>query len=323
MPHWRTRAPVQKVASAAGAVVPAGSGPGASAAGTANRAATSTIGTASCAATSATPASNRSSHRCAAATVAGGASQAVSRSLCRRASGAGAAPPTASARIRSVSVKPSNQRRSRILSSASASSPGRRVSRWPARFPLSTDRDVERRQRRQRARVVPVVEMPFVARQAVHRAHRVRRAPQELPGRDVPEIAGGQIGEQRQPHVRRRRAMRDARDRMFLPVVRRQPLVVGADEGLEERPGPARELAQEQRLLRRQSRLAAGERPADPPRDAPVRRTTGASIGAATASADGAECATSSAAAVATAGAIHIERTDVASAPWRTLSPAP
>ena len=46
-----------------------------------------------------------------------------------------AEPPTASARMCSVSLKPSNNRGARILSSASASSPGRRVIRWPGQVP--------------------------------------------------------------------------------------------------------------------------------------------------------------------------------------------
>ena len=66
------------------------------------------------------------------------------------------------------------------------------------------------------------------------------------------------------------------RDRVLLEVVRRQPVVVRADEGLEERPGPARELAQEARLLGGQLRLAARQRSADPPGDRRARRATAA-----------------------------------------------
>ena len=65
----------------------------------------------------------------------------------RRASVAGASLPTASASVRSVSLKPSNHARSMIRSSASASSPGRNVSRWPGEVSAVHRRHVERRQR--------------------------------------------------------------------------------------------------------------------------------------------------------------------------------
>ena len=61
--------------------------------------------------------------------------------------------------------------------------------------------------------------------------------------------------------------MRDAGNRTFLAIVRRKPLVVRTDESLEERPSSARQLAEEECLIQRQSRFAASERPADPPRD--------------------------------------------------------
>ena len=117
-------------------------------------------------------------------------------------------------------------------------------------------RDIQRRQRLARLRVVPVVEMTLVSLEGRHRAHGVRRAQQELAGRDVAEIVGGEIRKQREPHVRRRRAVRDHRDRMLLLVVRRQPLVVGTDERLEERPGPARERSQKDDLLGSEARFA-------------------------------------------------------------------
>ena len=55
--------------------------------------------------------------------------------------------------------------------------------------------------------------------------------------------------------------MRDGGDRMFLAVVRRQPVVVRTDERLEERPGPAREIAEEERLVSSSAALP-GERAA-------------------------------------------------------------
>jgi hypothetical protein len=62
--------------------------------------------------------------------------------------------------------------------------------------------------------------------------------------------------------------MGDRGDAVFLVVVRRQPMVFGADEGFEEGPGPARKLPEKEDLFRRESRPAPRERAADPPGDA-------------------------------------------------------
>ena len=129
-------------------------------------------------------------------------------------------------------------------------------------------RDIERRQRRARLRVVPVVEMALVPLELRHRVERIGRTQDELARRNVAEVVGGEIREQREAHVRRRRAMRDDRDRMLLIVVGRQPPVVRTDERLEERPGPSRERAQEGHLPGGQSRFAPRERAAHPPCDA-------------------------------------------------------
>ena len=128
--------------------------------------------------------------------------------------------------------------------------------------------DIKRRQRRERACVVPVVEVPLVALHGVHRIECVRRALEELAGRDVAEVAGAEVGEQSEPHVRRRGAMREAHGGMFLVIVRRQPVVVGTDEGFEESPRASREHAQEESLLSCEPRDAAAQRAAHPPREA-------------------------------------------------------
>ena len=61
----------------------------------------------------------------------------------------------------------------------------------------------------------------------LHRAHRIRRARDELPGCLIAEIVRRQVGEQRQPHVGRRRAMRDDDAAFLLHVVGRQPVFFG------------------------------------------------------------------------------------------------
>src|SRR5216684_6543636 len=61
--------------------------------------------------------------------------------------------------------------------------------------------------------------------------------------------------------------MRNYSNPILLIVVRRQPMIFRADKGLEEAPSLSRKLLQKQSLVGRESRFAASERPADPPRD--------------------------------------------------------
>jgi len=127
-------------------------------------------------------------------------------------------------------------------------------------------RDVERQQRFQGLRVVPVVEMTSMSRQGLHRAQRILRALDELPRRKVSEVVGGQIREERKPHIGRRGAMCDRCDAVFLVVVRWQPMIFRptkvsknsrscAKASGERGSGPTIEP------------LCGGEREADPPGD--------------------------------------------------------
>ena len=61
--------------------------------------------------------------------------------------------------------------------------------------------------------------------------------------------------------------MREPGGGVLLEVVRRQPMVFRADVGLEERPGPAREIAQEEDLFDGELGLATDDGAADPPGD--------------------------------------------------------
>ena len=165
-----------------------------------------------------------------------------------------------------MSLMPSTQRACTIGSSASDASPARRVSRLTRQIAAVDRRNVSGRQRRQRARVVPVEKMAAMPLQRLHRAQRIGRAGEKLPGRLIAEVVRRQIGEQRKPHVGRRRAMRDDDAAFLLHVVRRQPVVFRIDVGLEKSPRLAREPAQKLRLTERQILAARRKRPADPPR---------------------------------------------------------
>ena len=126
---------------------------------------------------------------------------------------------------------------------------------------------VARLQRLQRLRVVPVQEVVMVALEVRHRLQRIVGALDQLPGSDVAEVISGEIRQQRHPHVGRRCSMRDNPHRMFLVIVRRQPVVFGSDEGLEESPCLARHCMQVCELLGAEFQRTAAARPADPPAD--------------------------------------------------------
>ncbi len=123
---------------------------------------------------------------------------------------------------------------------------------------------VVRGQRLPRARVVPVVEVPFKPLERRHRRQRMGGTPDELTGRNEAQVERRQVREQCEPHVRRRRAVSDHLDRMHLHVVRRQPPIVRTHEDVEERPRPAREPAQETRLARVEAGVATTGRTTDP-----------------------------------------------------------
>ena len=133
--------------------------------------------------------------------------------------------------------------------------------------PAVHGRDVCGRQWFQRERVVPVVEVAAVPLQGFHGAECIRRTLDQSSGRKITEVVGGQIGEERKPHVGRRRAMRHHTHGMLLIVIRRQPMVFWAHERLEERPRLSRQHPKKDGLISRQPRLAADERSADPPGD--------------------------------------------------------
>jgi len=159
---------------------------------------------------------------------------------------------------------PGEKTRSTIFSSGSPSSPCRRVKRCPrgCRCPRWRHSGP---QRLQGLRVVPVVEMAAMAVQGFHGVDGIGRAFHQPPGRKVAEVVGGQVREQRQPHVGRGSAVSDGRRRVLLHVVGWQPVVFRTDEGLEEGPGLSRNSAEEAGLGRCQPGDAAWEGTTNPP----------------------------------------------------------
>ena len=135
-----------------------------------------------------------------------------------------------------------------------------------ARQVAAIDRgDISWVQRAQVTSIVPVEKMSTVTGK---RLHDVQCGLQTLGGieRTQPsKIPGGQSGQQIEPHVGGRGAMRDDGLRGFLKIVRWQPVVASGDEGFEEAPGPSRDQAQFTCFGIRQRRLMfKAPRPTDP-----------------------------------------------------------
>ena len=131
--------------------------------------------------------------------------------------------------------------------------------------PTVHGRNIARSERQSRLGVVPVVEVPAMPLQRFHSAQCIRRARDELSGREITEVMRRQVGKQRQSHVGRRSPVRDIERRMFLHIVGWQPMVVRADVGLEIRPGLPGQLAQEKGLVECQLGTPPRERTTHPP----------------------------------------------------------
>ena len=105
-------------------------------------------------------------------------------------------------------------------------------------------RKIPRRQRLQRAGVVPVVEVAPVFFQPVKRVEGVLEPLEQDAQADVTQVVGGQGRDEQEPDVGRRGAVRDPAVRDLLKVVRREPVIVVADKGGEKVPGLACDPAQ-------------------------------------------------------------------------------
>ena len=113
---------------------------------------------------------------------------------------------------------------------------------------------IQRRHRPQRARVVPVVKMPVPAGQLLHGREHPLRQLQPASVVDAQRVCA-EGGHEREPHVRRRRAVRRAGRRLGLHVVRRQVVILGCAERLKILP---RRLRPAQQLALRRARQGRG-----------------------------------------------------------------
>lgn len=153
----------------------------------------------------------------------------------------------------------------RIGRSGSSSSPAQ-AQQVARQVPAVHSRDVPRRQRPQRQRVIPVEEVTLVSLKALHRLEHPGSPVNESVRRDIPEVVRREVRQECEPHVRRRRAVRDHGGGVLLKIVRRQPVVFGPDERLEEAPRPGRQIVQKLLLVALEGRGALRGHPADPPR---------------------------------------------------------
>ncbi len=81
--------------------------------------------------------------------------------------------------------------------------------------------NVARSQGLERLRVVPVIKVPLVPVEGLHRSQRIGEALDQSSGRDIAEVVGGQVGKERNAHVGRRRSMRNLANGNFLVIVGR------------------------------------------------------------------------------------------------------
>ena len=145
--------------------------------------------------------------------------------------------------------------------------PGPQGEQRPGQIAAIDTRHVERAQRFERARVVPVVEMTPVAFELFHRGEGFVRAVEQLAAGEIAEIARRQVGQQGHADVGGRGAGGDHGRRDFLKIVGRQPVLFRVDQHFEVAPCLPGQAAQKRLLRVRQDRLVGDERPADPPAD--------------------------------------------------------
>ena len=127
--------------------------------------------------------------------------------------------------------------------------PGAESEQVPGEVAAVHTRDIVREQRLEGAGVVPIVKVPAVPLQLVHRGQRVIGALDQAAYRKIAEIAGRQIGQQRQSHVGGRCPRSDHRCGDFLKIVRWQPVLCGGHQRLEVVPRLARGTAQKGQLV--------------------------------------------------------------------------
>ena len=128
-------------------------------------------------------------------------------------------------------------------------------------------RDVERGERCEGQRVVPVEEVTAEPLEPRHGLERLLEPLGAAPGRDVPEVEGREGGEEGEADVGRRGPVRDPLDRVLLVVVRRQPVLRGTHEDLEVPPRPPGDRAEEPDLARGQDRDRFDQRATQVPGD--------------------------------------------------------
>ena len=100
-------------------------------------------------------------------------------------------------------------------------------------------RDIGGRQRRERARVVPIVEVPAIPLHAQQRVERRLEPIEDAGVAEISEIAGGHRRQELQSDVGRRRPVGDDVLAILLVVVGDQPMVARPDQLLEEAPRAA------------------------------------------------------------------------------------
>src|SRR5450432_1629765 len=106
--------------------------------------------------------------------------------------------------------------------------------------------------------------MPAVALELVEGCQRLRGARDDLGDRDVTEVVGGQIRQQRHAYVCWGGSMSSALWGIFLKIVGGKIIILRADEGLKKTPGAPSDASKKHKIVRHQAGLANLDRLAQP-----------------------------------------------------------
>ena len=135
------------------------------------------------------------------------------------------------------------------------------------KVPAIDRRDIRRRQRHERPRVVPVIEMSAISLRP-HQGAEGRFEPvDDTGGAQVAEIMRRERRQQLQPDIGGGRSMRDELVAVFLVVVRDQPVIRRGEKFLEIAPGQPRNFSKLHALRGVQWFALAWDRPSDRIRD--------------------------------------------------------
>ncbi len=125
--------------------------------------------------------------------------------------------------------------------------------------------DVPRGKGLERLHIVPVEKMAAVSFHFFQDAQGISGPPHQVPGREVAEVVGAEVRQEREPDIGGGSHAGRARFGFFLVIVRGEPVAIGGDERFKKAPRFAADLPQVSRLPGGQAGAAFLQGPAHPP----------------------------------------------------------